>query len=225
MDYRHYVMYDYETTDSNPQRCEICQIGAVAVNRYNLQIKDRFVSDCKPENFDNINPKALQVNKFTIERLEAAPKMRVVWPSFVAFVRRHSMGKGDNSYTYPISGGYGIETFDSIITSRYCKKYGQWNKNREQATLFNPVFNFDVQRHIWFWFHNNPDIKNIKLTTVLEYMGVSKTVLESAHDALFDAEWAAKIGIRLLTVARNLTDINEATGKRRMCMKGCFSNG
>lgn len=227
MDYRHYVIYDYETTQGNPHSptCEICQIGAVAINRYNLRIKDEFVCDCKPEDMDAVEPGALAVNKFTMERLGAAPEMKVVWPSFVAFVRRQSMGKGDNPFTYPIGGGYGIRRFDSVITDRYCQQYGQWDSKREEAHLFNPAFSIDVQDHIWMWFHNNPDAKNIKLSTVLEYMGVSKATLEGAHDALFDATWTAKIAIRLLSVARNLTDIDEGTGRRRLDMEGCFADG
>jgi len=225
MDYRHYIIYDYETVAKNPHSCEICQIGAVAVNRYNLKIKDEFVCDCKPEDFDAVEPGALKVNKFTMERLEAAPEMKVVWPSFVAFVRRHCMGKGDNSFTYPIGGGYGIRRFDSIITSRYCQQYGQWDAKREEANLFNPAFAIDVQDEMWMWFHNNPEIKNIKLPTILEYMGVDKKVLENAHDALFDAKWTARIAIRLLNACRSLTDLNETTGRRRMEMKDCFKNG
>jgi len=225
VDYRHYVFYDYETASGNPNDCEICQIGAVAVNRYNLRIKDEFVSDCKPEDMDAVDPESLKVNRFTMERLEEAPDMKVVWPAFVSFVRRQSMGKGDNSFTYPVGGGYGIRRFDSVITSRYCQKYGQWDAKREEAILFNPAFSIDVADHMWMWMHNNPEIKNNKLPTVLEYMGVKKKVLENAHDALFDAMWTAKIAIRLLGVARSLTDLNETTGRRRLEMKDCFADG
>jgi len=225
MDYRHLVCFDFETTGSNPRSCEICQIGAVVINRNSLKIMDSFVSDCKVEDMDAVEDGALKVNHFTRERIAAAPDIKVVWPTFAAFVDKYNTKKDKSSFGLPIACGYNIDGFDMPITQRYCDKYGPWDKKRNEQRMFNPIFSFDVQKQMWFWMHNNPDLNSLKLTGLLEYMGIPKEEIENAHDALWDATKTAEVAIRLLNVARYLTARNSETGQRRLEMKGSFADG
>jgi DNA polymerase III epsilon subunit-like protein len=118
---------------------------------------------------------------------------------------------------------WGIDGFDMPILNRYCQKFDRWDSKRQYGNLLNPIFTFDVMKHIWLYTRTNAELKNIKLTTVAEYMGIKpKEIEEHAHDALWDVLTTSKIAIKLLKLVNYLIDINEHTGKRRLEMKGCL---
>ena len=55
---------------------------------------------------------------------------------------------------------------------------------------------------IFYWFENNPELKNYTLDSLREYFGIDKT---GAHDALKDVKDTASIMIRFLKLHRNLS--------------------
>ena len=77
---------------------------------------------------------------------------------------------------------------------------------------------------IMFWLTLfNPDIKNVKQTTILEYCGVSKSELESqSHNAKYDVAQCSKIIIKLLKLSKYLSE-KAPTGKMRLQLKGCLA--
>lgn len=76
---------------------------------------------------------------------------------------------------------------------------------------------------MFLWNENNSAIKKLNLTSILEYMGVSKEIIEGAHDAGFDCEASAEILIKLLRAERYLTKKDPSTGKRRLEMSNCMA--
>jgi len=224
MDNRHFLCFDFETGGKSTETAEILQIGACVIDRNSLKIKDSFTSLMKPEDFDALEEEALQVNGLTREQLAEAPEASVMFPTFAAWIQKFNINKTKNSFGAPIPVTWGGDRFDIPILDRYCKDYGYWDKKWGNSTLVNPVFTFDVMKHMWFWTRTLADVKNVKLVTVLEWMGVSPDeIAECAHDAMWDVEWTAKIAIRLLKTGVYLTSVNEE-GQRRLNMEGCFTS-
>tara|TARA_R110000824_G_scaffold177357_5_gene356704 strand:+ start:622 stop:1299 length:678 start_codon:yes stop_codon:yes gene_type:complete len=221
--YNNICVFDFETGGKNPHECEITQIGACIIDRWNLKIIDEFKSMAKPENLDSVEQGALDVTGFTIAQLEKAPNIKLVWSKFVNWVNKHNKSKGNlGSYMAPIPAGYNILGYDMIIVNRYCKEYGPWNDNRGQQKLFNPIYKIDLMDHMWFWTENNPEIKSLKLTSVCEWLGFDKEDIENAHDALQDVHNTSKIIIRLLNMQRGLTGTDGT--EARLSMKGSFAD-
>lgn len=219
-DNRHIVCFDFETGGKDSTKCEIIQIGAVVIDRNSLKIKDEFETKMKPDNFDALEDEALKVNGITREQLEAAPDAKTMFPVFASWIQKHNTRKDKGTFGAPIPCGWGIDGFDMPILKRYCLKYNYWDKKWENQTLLNPIFTFDCMKHFWFWLRTNPDLENIKLPTVLEYMGVPKDeIVAGAHNALWDVKWTAKIAVKLLTIGRYLTEVRPDVGSRRLEIK------
>jgi len=224
MDNRHFCCLDFETGGTDTTTTEILQIGACIIDRSSLKIKDTFKTLMKPEDFDLVSDEALAVNGLTREELTDAPEASVMFPTWATWIQKFNINKTKSSFGAPIPVYWGGDRFDMPILDRYCRKYGFWDKKWNNGTLVNPVFTFDVMKHVWFWMRCNPELKNLKLVTVLEYMGVPKEEIEAgAHDAMWDVEWTAKIAVRLLNVGVHLTSMND-DGNRRLEMKGCFAH-
>jgi len=223
MDNRHMCVFDFETGGTDTTKCEILQIGAQILDRNSFKVKDEFKTLMKPEDFDTLEDEALRVNGLTKEQLMDAPEASVMFPTFATWIQKHNIHKDKGSFGAPIPVYCGGDRFDMPILERYCQKYGYWDKKWCNQSLLNPIFTFDVMKHMWFWTRTNPELKNLKLVTVLEWMGVPKKEIEAgAHDAMWDVTWTAKIAIRLLRVSQHLTNMNEE-GQRRLEMKGCFA--
>lgn len=223
MDNRHFCCFDFETGGKDSSKCEIVQIGAQIIHRNSLKIVDEFETLMKPEDFDALEDEALKVNGLTKEQLADAPEASVMFPTWAAWIQKHNINRNKSSFGAPIPVTWGGDRFDLPIMDRYCMKYGYWDKKWNNGTLLNPVFTFDVMKHIWFWTGNTKEVKNNKLVTILAWMGVpEKEILAGAHDALWDVGWTAEIAVKLLGVRNYLTAQNDA-GKRRLEMEGCFT--
>lgn len=222
-DNRHILCFDFETGGKDPSKCEIIQIGAVAVDRNSLKVKDSFETLMKPDDFGALEEEALKVNHITREQLEAAPDAKTMFPVFAEWIKKHNIRKDKGSFGAPIPCGWGIDNFDMPIFTRYCRKFNYWDKKWENQSLLNPIFTFDVMKHIWLWTRTNSDVANIKLPTMLEYMGVPQAeIIEGAHSALWDVKWTAKVAVKLLQLGSFLTEQRPDVGTRRLEMKGCF---
>ena len=223
MDNRYICVFDYETGGKDKNTCEITQIGACIIDRWNLEIIDTFNSLAKPLDFDAIEDEALKITGLTKDILSKAPSIKIVWPNFVEWVSKHNKSKNsNNSFMAPIAAGYNIVNYDLPITERYCQMYGPWDDKWKQQKVFNPIHKIDIMDHMWFWTENTPEVKSLKLTSVCEWMGFSEAEIENAHDALQDVKNTAKILIRLIKMQRGLTSINPETGRPRLQMKDAF---
>lgn len=102
---KHFIVFDFETTGTDPLNCEIVEIGAIKVD--GDEIIDTFQSFIKP--FNPIPAEAAKVNNITNEMVKDAPSAENVIPSFIDFI-------GDSKLI-----GYNIMNFDHIILRRYAK--------------------------------------------------------------------------------------------------------
>ena len=183
----------------------------------------------EPDQEEFIDDESLRFIKKTRKEIEDYPPSSVVWPMFCNWVNKHNKGKGGkpSPYTAPIPAGYNIINYDMPIVRRYCKRYNVgWDAEREDQKIFSQVYPIDIMHHMWFWFENNPDLQNLKLDTIREYMGFSQAAKDGAHDALNDSNDSAQIVVRLLKMERYMTQLNtndDGTQFRRLEMKGCMS--
>lgn len=239
MNYNSICCYDLETGSPDAASCDIIQIAAEMIHGRNLKVISRFNSFIRPK-WDSPGIDDETINWHSEQRripkeqfvamLNAAPTIEVVWPKFTAWVDKYNWAKGNkNVFCAPISGGYNVTGFDNIIMRRYCLALGPTEKDKklgiDQQRLFSDVYSLDILQHMWFWFENNSELKNLKLRTLLEFMGVTETELEKAHDAVFDVSWCSQILIRLLQTGRWMTSWNDDIQKRRLEFKGCFTGG
>lgn len=228
MNYNDYCVFDFETCGSDTKNTSIVQIGAAIINKKSLEIIDKINLNMKPLPESPIEEGALKVIKKTKEELEDYPDPKKTFPVFVDWVNKYNKTKGTNpsSFNAPIPCGYNIIGFDIPILNRYCEKFKiGWDAKRESQKIFNQVNKIDLMDHLFFWFENLKEPKNLKLDTMREFMGFDIDSIKNAHDALQDVEDTAKIIIRLLKAQRYLTEYSESLGKRRLEMKGCMING
>jgi DNA polymerase III epsilon subunit-like protein len=201
---------DTETDGLDKDTCNLLEIGAVMIDNRELKVVDSFSSLLQPIDLENVNKEALQINHITMDELSKAPQEKLVFESFIVWVNKYNRSKNAYSvYQAPVASGYNIIGYDIPIIRRYCEKYGGWDTKRKDQKIFNQINFIDLMHHIWFITENSMELENNKLTTVLEYMGIEKAVLESAHRALFDAEMSAQILIRLMNYSRRLKTIGK----------------
>ena len=226
MNYNNICVFDFETGGRDPNSCEILQIGACMIDRWNLEIIDTFNSLAKPRFPDKVEDGALEVNRLSREDLDKAPDIKIVWEQFTSWVNKYNKSKGAlGPYNAPIASGYNIIGYDLPILSRYCKEFGPWDEKKATQKLFNQIYKFDLMDHMWFWTENNDQIKSLKLTSVCEWMGFSKADLENAHDAMQDVKNTAQIIVKLIRMQRSLTSVSPSTGKPRLEMRNSFGHG
>ena len=223
-DYKHICIFDFETGGLDTSSCEILQIGACILNANSHKIVDTFQTKVCPDHPELVNPEALAVNGLTLEELKNAPPASVIFPVWIDWIKKYNTDKNKTSWGAPIPGGWNIDGFDMPILARYCKDYGYWDEKWNSITAMNPIFTFDVMKYFWAASRTNRDVKNCKLVTAVEYMGLAtaEEIEEHAHDAVWDVEMTAKIGGRFLNFFRKMTQVIPETGERRLKMKNCF---
>lgn len=203
------VVFDFETTSTDKDTCEILEIGAVVINPKNLQLYkgETFESLMKPLDFDAIRDDALAKNKLTREILEEAPEPEEVWHQFREFVNRfNNKGKAD-TFNAPIPGGHRITKFDLPIAERYCKKYGPMKQDRFGVmvpSLFSDFMIYDSQILMAYWAENLQEPSRVAMDYLRKFMGYPEHSAEEAHKALPDAHDEADLLIRLLRLEREI---------------------
>lgn len=161
---KNYVVFDLETTGLDYNSCEIIEIGAVKI--VNGKITETFSTLIKPTK--PIPEDATAVNNITNEMVEKAPSLQQVLPDFYKFTRNCAL------VAHNIS-------FDSKFLIYYGEKC-RYNFDNEL------VDSLAMSRK---YLHT---IKNHKLKTICEYLGVE---LINAHRALADTVATAKCFIKL----------------------------
>jgi DNA polymerase III epsilon subunit-like protein len=195
------ICFDFETGGLDTTKCSPIQVAAIVINPRTLEPipNATFNSMMCPqtqEEFDDIEDGALFVNKKTREQIKAAPLENLVWQNFTEFVLRYKNVAGS-----PIPAGQNILGFDLPISDRLCKKYGPWDKRRNQQALWNNRDAIDLLKYTFAWFENSNELDNFRMDTLRQYFGLS---LEGAHDAYQDVKDTWALISRFLKLHRNL---------------------
>lgn len=200
------ICFDFETGGLGTETLEPVQIAGAALDPRTLQVKDTFASLMRPLDFNNLEARALEVNKKTIEELKGAPEQALVWRQFCAWVKKHNRKGGPT--TAPIPAGKNILRFDLPIAHRLCRTYGFTDKNGK-PNIFNERPILDLEEILWLWFENSDDLLNYRMDTVRPYFGLPS---EGAHDALVDVLQTVELIRRFLNLHRTLKARRKADG-------------
>lgn len=211
MNYSEYICFDFETGGKDPNTVEAIQVAAVHIHPRRLILGDSFNSLMRPLEPDKLEEEALRINKKTREELAAAPHPKDVWQQFTTFVKKFNY-KG-TPFGAPIACGYNITNFDMVLVERMCQLYGPINEKTGKQALFSSFIQYDVMLDIFRFWENRRDLPNMRLTTVLEYMGMSS---EGAHDAMWDTRATAQLVCKYLKLYRHLG--------AKVSFKDCFKN-
>ena len=215
MNYRDYIVYDFETSSANPYTTQPVQIAAVAIHGRKLEIKtgSEFQSlmrpifdkeECKKLGIDPLEEGAIAVHGKTEEILKDAPSTESVWKNFTDYVNQYNF-KGSN-WSAPISVGYNIKNFDSVIVNRLCSKppykFGPVDNNRGEQDLFNKIHSIDMLDFMFTLFENNKDVNSLSADNLIRgYMGYAHG---TAHDAMSDVVMTAELFCRTMKMLRTL---------------------
>ncbi len=204
--YRDYVVYDFETTNKNPHKCQATQLAALALDPRTFRVKGSFNSEIWAEmddekavalGFDPTAEEALIKTRKTREQISAAPPIRGVWDKFCNFVKKYNW-KGTPFFA-PIRCGYNIIQFDDIILNRIASVLGPYDNDYKRNTLFNSAFKFDLMDNVWAWTEGDPTVKSISMDNLRKRMLMKS---DNAHDALQDVKDTANIMIKFMKTHR-----------------------
>lgn len=221
------IVYDLETTGRSPYNCQLTQIAAIVIDSRTLTLKQggTFNTEVCPifddelaiaAGYGPVEQGALDVTRKTKEGLQGAPNEKIAWANFRSFCKRFN--PTSDAYKAPISAGYNINGFDSIIAKRMCDKYGPLDKNGKPS-IFNPIYKFDVMDMVFGWLEFEDDIRSLSLTNICEFFGFPTEKTDDAHDALVDVKNTANILIKFLKFQR---DIASKTNFREAFANGVF---
>ncbi len=213
MNYRPFCCYDFETSSVNPHKCQPVQLAAVMVDGRRLEIipgsefqsliKPIFDQDeCIRLNLDPLEDGAVAVHGKTQEILSTAPELKAVWSNFTDYVNSYNY-KGTN-WTAPVSVGYNIKGFDSIIVDRICTKepykLGPIDKKRGEQDLFSRIHSLDMLDFTFALFENNKDVTSLSADNLVRgYFGYDKG---KGHDAMEDVIMTAELFCRVMKMIR-----------------------
>lgn len=220
MNYRDYVCYDFETSSANPGRTQPASLAAVIIHGRTLEIKPnsgfnsliQVVTDqeeCDRLGLDKMQEGAVKVHGLSEERLASAPTLKTVWANFTEYVNEYNF-RG-NDFTAPVSVGYNINNFDSVIVERICSKepwnYGPKNDKFPRGTIFHPIYSIDMMQVTHMFFENNKDVSSLSMDNLVRgYCGYDKG---KGHDAMDDVIMTAELFCRFQKMIRGIA------GKRK----------
>ena len=160
---RDIIVFDFETGGRDPNTCQVTQLAALAIDGRSFKLKGTFDSEIWAEIDDDeavkkglapLEEGALKVTGKTREQISKAPKPKIVWEKFCAFVNKYNW-KG-TSFFAPIPAGYNILGYDMIIIDRLCKQYGPWDEQRKRQKLFHQIYKIDMMDNYWMWTEGPP---------------------------------------------------------------------
>lgn len=202
MNYNNIIVYDFETSSTNPETTQILQVAALALDGRTLKPIDEgeFQSYCRPSREDEVEQGALDVNGLTLEFLRDKPLEKDVWNSFIHFCNKFTKGK--TIWNKPVSAGFNHTNFDNIITKRACKEYGK-------SYPFHPRDSFDVMYLLSFCHENNPKYTKGSFDFARQYYGMPS---EGAHNAIVDVKQTAEMLVRKLRWMRKICEKTKFEG-------------
>lgn len=213
------LIFDLETSHSDPESCHILQMSALAVDASvaDLPILEggQFNVFMRPDLTDEqimdpeiIKKGALDKNGIQREDILNFPSEKQSWQRFVQFCNLHSKNKT------MIPCGYNIINFDNIIVERYRKKYNT-------KKLWHNIAHVDLLQEMYLWLENVDEVKALSLDYLREYMGLDNTQYGATHNALRDCYDCYEMVKRIIQWRRQLI-WKKVDGKRVCRFKDCF---
>jgi DNA polymerase-3 subunit epsilon len=205
---------DSETTGIDPVQNDIVQIAGIV--EIDGAVEDEFEFKCRPWNPANINPSALETNKFTKDEIMTwAPPLEVKKKLFDIFGKYIDKFNREDKF---LVGGHCVK-FDIDFLNEFIKKSGDrygsgsWLSWQPFDTMYlavilkrlgiiNPV-NFKLESLYQLFNFPQYDPKNISVTIGdVPVKGFFKQPV--FHDALADIRATREVGNRMLNMLKGL---------------------
>jgi DNA polymerase III alpha subunit (gram-positive type) len=173
------LWFDTETTGFSPVKNDIIQIAGLI--ELDGEIMEEFNIKFQPVSYEHIQPKALEINKMTLEQIKEFQSAEEGCREIVAIL--------DNAVSDGIKlvpAGHNV-SFDVNFLREFLVKTG-WNKRVEEYLKDEYICTKEIAKNGKRIFDNH------KLTTIAEDFGIEY----DAHDALADIQTTRKI-YQLLT--------------------------
>jgi len=167
------IYFDCETTGLNPIKNDIIQIAGIIedegkeIEKFNIKIQ--------PTNWHNIDERALEVNKLTIEQLKQFDDPALAYTKILSIFDRY-IDRYDRKDKFIVCG------YNVGFDISFLKEFFVRNSNNYLFSYFGPIKD---PRHIISYLMALDKIKpfSAKLTDVCDYF---KIEIENAHDAMYD---------------------------------------
>jgi len=164
---------DVETTGLNPVKNDIIQIAGIV--EINGDVISEFEYKCAPVSPENVDARALAVNKTTVDQIMNYPSPHEVMNSVIEHLKKavNPYDRNDKMYM----AGYNVD-FDKRFMKEWMKKLGN--------NYFHSFFEYKVldifPLFMAYCLANNVVVPNHKLVTAADYFDIPL----DAHDALED---------------------------------------
>lgn len=228
-----FVVFDFETTGLNVTtgEHEVCEVAGKAyrgdtLEPYSPDIGE-FSSLVRPSKLqrddkgnlfvESAAPIAMKIHGIPLEELEEAPDISVVWPQFCEWVSQ--FGKSKAASKAPIACGKNIrrpDGFDLPIADYLNAKYAP---KKAKQVLFNSRWFIDLQDIQFYWFSDEPELKDYKMDTLRPFLGLNG---HAAHRALYDCEEEGMVIFRFMKYMRALSKTTK-DGRKVNRFKGAFA--
>jgi hypothetical protein len=225
-----FIIYDFETSSSDPRTCYPLEVAAVVVDSRELEYIDGslFVSYMRPAHLDTlekvmsdetIQDRALEVNGINRADIHTFPEEKLVWNNFVNHCLKYAVGRSD--WDRGIAVGWNIHRFDDIITERLCAAY-------KTKKPFNRVHRFDLMNDWLMWAENlsgEHEVERFNFPDTREYLGMPDLTAErgSIHTGKRDILDCGDVFIRFQKWRRQLA-YHKVNDKKVPRFKGSFAN-
>ncbi len=185
------IFFDCETTGVNPVNNDIIQIAGIIENEG--EEIDNFNIRMQPFSWENVEQKALDVNKITIEQLKEFPEPNIAYQELTSIFDKHidKFNKEDKF----IVCGYNVR-FDIGFLKEFFIKNNDSYLFSYLGRIKDPMHIIDYLRTL-----NKIDVKSSKLSDVCDYFNID---IGNAHDAMADIVATKKIMEKLDNLFRNI---------------------
>lgn len=204
MNSRNFIVLDIETTGLDPDKCDIVQVSAKAINANNLQ--DHHAGHrtwlIKPTNPDAAEEGALRViGKDLFERAKAEGlDLKVALADIVKWA--NSVNDTGKQGTAPYFVGHNAK-FDWEWLRTTMLRHGIAKDKSALDKLWPFHVNFiDTVTLMFALFESSPQVNNYKLDTLLEVLGERRATAN--HDAREDVELTARAFVRFMRGFRTM---------------------
>lgn len=189
------IVFDFETGDRDPYdpTLEVVSLGAKAINGITLQAypadEGEFYSLMKPIDFKKLNPKAMAVNKISLDDLRKAPDREVVIREFMKFVAKYNKAR----FQTPIAAGKNIINFDIPILTRLLSGY-------KIKYPFNQRMILELEHLLYLYTNNIQELPSISMDKIRPYFGLPT---DGGHNATVDCRHTALLITKFLKLSRH----------------------
>lgn len=222
-----HIVFDFETTGTNPFVCDAVQIAAVVMDADGEILDDsHFNMFIRP---DNINDEHYLDEIYStivwhasnyktspdeiVKKWMGGQSPKLAMSAFAKYCESYfADGNTKKKRGAPVLCGMNLHNFDMIILRRMADKYGLLDKE-QNISFLNPIYTLDLMQTFYMWFGKTQDYDRLSLNYMREKLGLSQ---EGAHDALKDVIDTAKILGRFIKMYRQQL-------KPRVKFEGSFS--